>query len=243
MPIPAILMSVAGSVIGGLLQKAFGSSEQAAPAPPPAPNALGKDDFLRLLTVQLRNQDPLNPISNTDFIAQTAQFTSLEQLQNMNQNLQKVMGQLGGGAASSGPASAAALLGRSVTVNGSPLTFDGANAVGLQYQLPAAAPSVFLQVVDESGAAVRTLALGQQGGGVHQIVFDGRDDQGRALAPGTYTYRVAAADAGGKSVPGIITGGGQVSGISVDGGQLMLLIGTARVPLSSVVGVMAGTAQ
>lgn len=243
MPIPAILATVAGSVIGGLIQKAFGSTDQSAPTPAPQPSTLGKDDFLRLLTVQLQNQDPLNPISNTDFIAQTAQFTSLEQLQNMNQNLQKVLSQLGGGGPATGPASAAALLGRTVTVNGSPLTLDGANGAGLQYQLPAAAPSVFVQVVDESGAAVRTMAVGQQGGGVHQIVFDGRDDQGRQLPAGNYTYRVAAADAAGKLVPGIITGGGQVSGISVDDGQLMLLIGAARVPMSSVVGVMAAAAQ
>ncbi len=53
---------------------------------------LGKEDFLRLLTVQLRYQDPMNPMENTDFIAQMAQFSSLEQLQNMNQSLDRSVG-------------------------------------------------------------------------------------------------------------------------------------------------------
>lgn len=54
-------------------------------------NTLGKDDFLKLMIVQMKNQDPLNPMDNTEQLAQQAQFSSLEQMQNINTNLEKLL--------------------------------------------------------------------------------------------------------------------------------------------------------
>ena len=234
MPIPAILASVAGAVVSGLVSKVAGSSAETQPAT----KTLGKDDFLRLLIAQLRNQDPLNPVPNNEFVAQTAQFSSLEQLQNMNKTLEGLAAQSGSG----GAASASALLGKTVTVNGSALTVDGVRKGPIGYSLPTGAASVAIRVVNESGNVVRTLIRGQQGSGVHQLPFDGLDDQGRTLPSGLYTYQVVAADAGGRTLPGVYTGGGQVTGVAVEAGGLMLVINNSqRVPLSSVVAVTAGT--
>ena len=231
--IPAILATVAGGVLSGVMQKVMGggSSTESAPS-----TSLGKDDFLRLLTTQLQNQDPLNPMDNTAFLAQTAQFSSLEQLQNMNSSLQQLLAQTGG----AGPASAASLLGRTITANGSSLSLEAGSPASLAYALPTGATSVVLQVQDESGKAVRTLMMGQQGQGPHQVTFDVRDDQGQPLPSGTYTYRVAATDTAGRTLPGVFTGGGQVTGVSMENGQLVLQVGAQRIPLTSVVSVMAG---
>jgi len=232
MAVPAILMSVAGGLLSGLVQKVIGSSQQSKAAS----QTLGKEDFLKLLTTQLSNQDPLNPISNEAFIAQTAQFSSLEQLQNMNKTLEQLLAQSGG----TGATSTAALLGRTVTVNGSPVTWDGLKAVPLAYRLPASASTVALQVRDASGTAVRTISLGPTGAGPHQAVFDGLDDQGRRLPAGAYTYQVVAMDKNGIAIPGATTGGGLVTGIGLDSGQVMLVVGSQQIPVSSVVGIATG---
>jgi flagellar basal-body rod modification protein FlgD len=236
MGIPAIVGTVVGSVASAILQQAFSSGGGTAEAT--TSQSLGKDDFLRLLTTQLRNQDPLNPMENTEFVAQTAQFSSLEQLQNMNKSLERMMAQAGGTSAASG----AGLLGRTVMVNGSPVALEAGRPTRIGYTLPPGASSVALQVLDASGKAVRTIAAGQQGRGLHQVAFDGLDDEGRRLPTGAYTYRVAAVDASGRLLAGVSTGSGRVSGFNVEQGELVLLVGDQRVPLGAVVGVLEGGA-
>lgn len=241
--VAGIIASIAGSVLSGLVSKAFesattGSGSSSSSASSSSTQNLDKDDFLKLLTVQLRNQDPLNPISNTDFIAQTAQFTSLEQLTNMNQSLNQLLAQ-NGNTVTGG----AALLGRTVTVNGTAIQLDGTSGGTLAYRLPAGAAAVAIQVQDATGTPVRTLLLGQQGAGTHQLAFDGLDDDGRRLPAGTYRYQVRGVDAAGGLIPGVVTGGGQVTGLNVENGQLILLLGQERVPLSSVVSVLTAAAQ
>ena len=232
MVVPAILASAAGGAVSGLLQGVLGSSAMKSASS----EVLGKDDFLRLLTAQLKKQDPLHPMQSTDFVAQTAQFTSVEQLQNLNTTLQNLANHTG----MNGAVSASALLGKTVSVNGSPLMLDGVASATLSYALPATASSVAVQVQDQSGKTVRTVYLGPQGLGAHQAAFDGKADDGSQLPFGAYTYSVAAADTAGKLVSGIATGAGTVTGIAVDNGALMLLFGKQRVPLSSLVGIVAG---
>jgi flagellar basal-body rod modification protein FlgD len=219
MGIPAIVGTVVGSVASAILQQAFSSGGGTAEAT--TSQSLGKDDFLRLLTTQLRNQDPLNPMENTEFVAQTAQFSSLEQLQNMNKSLERMMAQAGGS---------------------SPVALEAGRPTRIGYTLPPGASSVALQVLDASGKAVRTIAAGQQGRGLHQVAFDGLDDEGRRLPTGAYTYRVAAVDASGRLLAGVSTGSGRVSGFNVEQGELVLLVGDQRVPLGAVVGVLEGGA-
>jgi flagellar basal-body rod modification protein FlgD len=234
MAIPAIVASLAGGVLSALMQKVLAGGGAEASAPAKAPE-LNRDDFLRLLTVQLRNQDPLNPISNTDFIAQTAQFSALEQLQNVNRTLGTLAEKIGTPA----PATAAALLGRVVTANGSAFTLEAGQEGSLRYTLPAAAGAVAVRIQDADGALVRTLLFGAQDRGAHQVHFDGRDDQGQRLPAGTYTYQVTALDSAGRALRGSYTSVGPVTGIGLDRGQLVLQLKAERVPLSAVLEVLA----
>ena len=89
---------------------------------------LGKDDFLKLLTVQLRYQDPLNPMENTEFIAQMAQFSSLEQLQNMNQSMAQSQGSEAELHAAFKNNLVTSLVGKSVEVPTQEVAYDGQDA-------------------------------------------------------------------------------------------------------------------
>jgi flagellar basal-body rod modification protein FlgD len=232
MPIPAILATVAAGAVSSLVQKAFGSTSETTTSS----QTMGKDDFMKLMLAQLQNQDPMNPMDNTAFVAQTAQFTSLEQLQSINKTLQGLASQSGNG----GVASASALLGKTVTVNGSPLTLDGSNSAPVAYGLSGPASAVVVRVQDAAGNVVRTLTTGQQGQGVHQVSFDGLADAGTKLPAGAYTFQVGAVNSAGNAITAY-TGAGAVTGVSMQGGTLMLQVGSQIVPLSSVVGVMGGS--
>lgn len=197
---------------------------------------LGKDAFLKLMVAQLRNQDPLNPAHGADFIAQTAQFSSLEQLQNINKSIEALAAS---SAASSGSSSidavlASSYIGKVVAANGTIFEQTGAGSATLRYSLPSNAASAQLQIQDLQGNPVRTIPLGGQAAGTYQLAFDGLGDDGRPIPGGRYLYKVAATDPAGGGVIGVSTASGPVAGVTFDGLHPYLLIAGRLVPLSGV---------
>jgi flagellar basal-body rod modification protein FlgD len=163
---------------------------------------LGKDDFLRLLLVQLRHQNPLEPLDQAAFLSQTAQFTTVEELQNIGRALDDLRE-----AGTAGTlAQAAGLLGRTVALAGRSVTLDGTGPVGLPVTLDAPAAGLTVEVLDAEGRRVRELAVGARSAGTHTVTWDGRDAGGRALPAGTYFYRVTAAGATAVAATGVVTG-------------------------------------
>jgi flagellar basal-body rod modification protein FlgD len=195
---------------------------------------LGKDAFLKLLVAQLRNQNPLNPLQGTDFIAQTAQFTSLEQLQQINQSLAKLASpSTGAGNTSLDAALAAGYIGKVVTANGTVMELGGGSPATLHYSLPGAA-AVTIDVIDLQGNSVRTLQLGAQPAGQGAMTFDGLGDDGRLLPSGRYLYTAKATDAAGRNIAGVGTASGLVTDVAFDGTQPLLIVDGHAVPLSAV---------
>lgn len=182
---------------------------------------LGKDDFLRLLVTQLRNQNPLNPLDQNQFLSQTAQFTALEELQNIGKAIEE-MKQSGG---ASSLAQASALIGRTARLSGRDVRLDGTGPVSLPFLLEAPAAGLTVDIVDGQDRPVRQLRSGPLEPGAGAIQWDGRDDLGRPLTPGTYFYRVSAP--GGPAGAAPIAAAGQITGFETQGTRLFYRVGSA----------------
>ncbi len=196
-------------------------------------SSLGESDFLRLLTAQLANQDPLQPVDNQAFIAQLAQFSSLEQLQGVSSRLDSLLL----ATASSGQLQAASLVGKTVSYRASGLTLvQGQPPPSLSVTLAGRA-AVGAVIQDASGATVRTLSLGTQEAGTFALAWDGRDDHGNQLPPGSYTVRLSAKAADGSSPAVSAAAAGTVQAIDFSSGAAQLVIGGAHVKMSDVVQV------
>jgi flagellar basal-body rod modification protein FlgD len=162
---------------------------------------LGKDDFLKLLITQLRNQDPLNPLDQNQFLAQTAQFTTLEKFQNMETDLEslKTLQQ------EQTFSQAAALLGKTASSAGRDVQLTSAGA-GLPFAVEAPG-SVNIDIMDSQNTVVRQLRTDRLQTGEQTAFWDGRDAQGNVLTDGTYRYRVQSPDGGSVyAVRGTVTG-------------------------------------
>ena len=189
------------------------------------------DDFLNLLTTQLENQDPLEPLDTNQFTEQLVQFANVEQAINTNVKLDQLI------AAQSNSQLTAALdyIGKSVTVEGIGLDLNGGTAT-VAYDLPSSANSVTITVRDSLGRAVAGLT-GPTARGAHEVTWDGTDAQGNQLADGNYTFSVQALDSRGDPVP--VTQGsiGQVTGIEVVNGEIVLSMGSMKASLSQILAV------
>ncbi len=150
--------------------------------------SMGKDDFLKLLIAQLAAQDPLSPMEAQDFSAQLAQFSSLEQITQVNANLESIRKL----EESLSNFSAINLIGKLVDAPGNSFDFTSGGTKVLSYNLGQDAASVKIEIFDTSGKKVDTQNLTNQLAGANQIIWDGKDSTGKALNSGNYTFQVTA---------------------------------------------------
>ena len=199
--------------------------------------SVDKDGFLKLLIAQLKAQDPLSPADSTQVVAQHATFSQLEQSIAQTKGLDTLSMQLTGIASNE----AVSLIGKDVTVHGKYINFDGANPTGFNANLTGDAASTTVTIVDGSGARVRTIELGAQSKGTVPVPWDGRNDNGKLVAPGNYTVQVEATDAAGKPVDVTNDVHGRVVGVSFEKGYPEVILDSgARAPISDLVAVKVG---
>ncbi|WP_282357642.1 flagellar hook assembly protein FlgD [Pseudomonas sp. PS01303] len=195
--------------------------------------ALGKDAFLQLLVTQLKNQNPLDPQDNSAFVAQLAQFSSLEGITTLNSTVSSLAGNYN----SSQALQASSLVGRNVIVQTNTAQLDDPTK-GLtgSVSVPSSIAGGTVTITDKDGKAVRTIDLGSRAAGDASFTWDGKDSSGTVVPVGTYTFKASAPINGAATdlatyLPATVN---SVT-ISQTGGELMLnLAGKGTVALSKV---------
>jgi len=170
--------------------------EDVAQKTPVKSNEMGKQDFLTLFTAQLKNQDPLDPVKNEAFVAQLAQFSSLEALTNMQTSMENLAKSLGANQMING----ASLIGKKVAAADSLTNLTKGGQIDASINLPQGASGVTLTVLDSQGNTVQELVAGAQNPGTVDLSWDGTDAMGNPAPSGAYRL-VANAVVNGKNTP------------------------------------------
>lgn len=188
------------------------------------------ETFLRLLTTQLQNQDPLEPLDATKFTEQLVSYSQVEQQIATNSSLNTLISV----SRSSAGATAVSFLGKNAITAGQVSNLSDGSA-SWQYTLPQDAASLQVRVTDINGNVVRTLS-GDAKVGTHKISWDGQNSSGSPMPNGSYKLTVAATKPDGSAVPVTVSGIGMISEIDMSGAEPVLYIGSRKLSLSEITG-------
>lgn len=197
-------------------------------------SVLGQMDFLNLLMIQLAYQDPMNPIDSQEFSAQLAQFSQLEQITQMNENLDASLQTNLILAQSVNNTMAATMIGKDVVAYGNEIELVEGEETVINYNLSGSAQTVSIQVKNEAGVTVRTIEAGPQSSGDQQVIWDGLDDDGDELPPGVYTFSVSAKTSSGTAVQSTTYTCGTINGVSYVEGMAEFMIGQMQIALGDI---------
>lgn len=194
--------------------------------------ALGKDAFLQLLVTQLKNQNPLDPQDNSAFVAQLAQFSSLEGITTLNDTVSGIAGNYN----SSQALQASSLVGRSVIAQTDKAVVDTSKSLNGTVVVPTSVSAATVKITNSAGTVIRTLDLGSQSAGNTSFIWDGKDSSGAVAPAGTYTFGATITiDGTNTSLITYLPATVNSVTISQTGGELMLnLAGLGSVALSKV---------
>jgi flagellar basal-body rod modification protein FlgD len=193
-------------------------------------NELGKDDFMKLMSAQLKYQDPISPMKNEQMAAQLAQFSALEQMVNLNTNVEK----LAAGQKPSEHMIAASLIGKRVTTDSNVLSLEKDTQPEIGFNVPTDAQSLNVAVVSARGEVVREFDLGEMKSGQQSVRWDGKNGKGQSQPIGEYTYKLTGLDKDGKPMQFASDSAGVVTGVTFEGGKSLLLVDGKKVPIDKI---------
>jgi flagellar basal-body rod modification protein FlgD len=184
------------ATVDSILSELGSASRSASNAASTPSSALGKDDFLELLVVQLQNQDPLNPLDDKEFIAQLAQFSSLEQMSNVASGIEALTKTV----SRQDSLSAVSYIGKNVVAEGNTVSKLDSGITPVYFTLSDSAATVSINVYDQNNNIVKTETLNSMQEGEYTFSWDGLDYNGKKADNGQYKVYFAAVDANDRAV-------------------------------------------
>ncbi|KRP41378.1 flagellar basal-body rod modification protein FlgD [Pseudomonas libanensis] len=196
--------------------------------------SLGKDAFLQLLVTQLKNQNPLSPQDNGAFVAQLAQFSSLEGINTLNDSVNNISSNF----SSSQALQASSLVGRSIIIQTDKAMVDTSKSMNGSVQVPSAVGNVSVKITDKDGNVVRTLDMDAQSAGSQSFIWDGKNEKGEIAPAGTYTFNATTKNDKGDAVALATSLPATVTSVTLSktGGEMLLNLagGMGSVKLSQI---------
>ncbi len=147
-----------------------------------------KTDFLALFVAQLRNQNPMDPQKGEDFLAQLAQFSMVEGIKNMESSFKEFTANM----QSSQALQASSLVGKNVEVKTGNFIYNQGDSVKGSVELAQSVADLKLEVINNAGQVVKTIAMGTKEAGFAPFVWNGLDDNGQELTPGMYKVKASS---------------------------------------------------
>ena len=193
-------------------------------------STLGKDDFMKILVAQLQAQDPLAPMEGQEFASQLAEFSSLEQLTNVNSNLEA--SQAFDLAMSN--SAALALIGKNIDAPGNTIDLKSGEVENLSFSLDGEAAEVGIDIFDSTGAKVSRVNLGAQKSGLSEYVWNGRDSSGALLPSGNYTFNITASNSAGNFVPVKTFAAGLATDVVFENGKAFAIVNGQKLAVNEV---------
>jgi flagellar basal-body rod modification protein FlgD len=185
------------------------------------------NSFLKLLTTQLQNQDPLSPMDDNTFTQQLVEMNGVQQQIQTNTLLQTLVNQ------SAGAADAVNLIGKTVQATSASATLNNGSA-SWQYSLASNASAATVEVLDASNTVIYSAAAPSLSQGSNTFNWNGQTSSGGKVTSGTYTLKIVANDSKLQPITSTISVSGVVTGVQSVGGATQLNLGSTTVPYSSL---------
>ena len=190
---------------------------------------LGKDDFMKLLLVELQHQDPTEPMDSEKILSQTSQLATLESAENTNNALADLATSLG----NSQQFSTISAIGKTADLGSDAIAHDEGGLTTFEVYFPNEINQGSIEITDGTGKSVKTLDVGSNPAGVYQFTWDGSDSAGEYAQSGIYHINATYSDPDGESHTTRL-GAYPIESVRFEEGKALVKVGSNYVPIDQV---------